>query len=100
MPRRFAEANEPVSDRRQVKLCSKCNTVKPLEGNYYRKGNNWQNQCKTCNTRLTEKQTERLAYFFEHEAQEVMETVDERYNITQIRWLIYNYNNFLSKEKK
>ena len=32
----------------EVKLCSKCNIVKPLEGGYYKAGSYWQKLCKTC----------------------------------------------------
>ena len=33
---------------KSVKLCVKCQKVKPLEGGYYKAGKSWQKYCKIC----------------------------------------------------
>lgn len=45
---------------KEVKLCVKCNKVKPLEGGYYKAGKSWQKLCKIChNERRVEYKTSR-----------------------------------------
>ena len=34
-----------------VKLCTKCQTVKPLIGGFYKAGPSWQKLCKICHNR-------------------------------------------------
>ena len=33
---------------KEVKLCVKCQKVKPLQGGYYKAGKSWQKYCKIC----------------------------------------------------
>ena len=35
-------------DDKDVKLCVKCEKVKPLQGGFYRAGTSWQKYCKIC----------------------------------------------------
>lgn len=34
-----------------VKLCTKCDTVKDLEGGFYKAGKSWQKYCKICHNK-------------------------------------------------
>lgn len=45
-----------------VKLCSKCETTKPLIGGYYKAGNSWQKLCKVCHNSTRKSYTNTYRY--------------------------------------
>ena len=41
-------ADEVKENKKPVKLCTRCNEVKPLSEGFYRAGKSWQKYCKIC----------------------------------------------------
>lgn len=57
------EINIKLHNENNVKLCVKCNEVKPLEGGFYKAGNrSYQKHCKTCHNIIRKEYQSKTPY--------------------------------------